>query len=153
MKRYATKMLHYDAWAFSKITEAFEHQHITDEKCLAWLSHIVWTYRHWLERFQKGTSTSPIWETRSLDEIKKLYQQVYSELEHFIADQSGSTLQENISYSNSKGQKFEQPLEDLVIHVFNHATHHRGQIVSRLRDMGYQPPRTDYVVYMREKLA
>lgn len=31
-------------------------------------------------------------------------------------------------YSNIKGEKFTSTLDDILIHVFNHSTYHRGQV-------------------------
>jgi len=35
-------------------------------------------------------------------------------------------------------------------HVANHATYHRGQIVTMLRQLGRTPPSTDYIRWLRE---
>lgn len=41
-------------------------------------------------------------------------------------------------------------VEDMVLHVFNHATYHRGQLITLGRQAGLtQPPRTDYIYYIR----
>jgi uncharacterized damage-inducible protein DinB len=39
-----------------------------------------------------------------------------------------------ISYSNSTGY-FESVISDCLIHLVNHATHHRGQIIKAIRDL------------------
>jgi uncharacterized damage-inducible protein DinB len=33
------------------------------------------------------------------------------------------------------------------LHFVNHATYHRGQVVSLLRQLGYLPPHTDLVYF------
>jgi len=41
-------------------------------------------------------------------------------------------------------------VEDIVLHVFNHATYHRGQLITLGRQAGLtQPPRTDYIYFIR----
>ena len=45
------------------------------------------------------------------------------------ADDLGST----VAYRNSQGERFERSLHDVLDHVANHGTHHRGQIVLLLR--------------------
>ena len=37
----------------------------------------------------------------------------------------------------------------LILHVNNHATLHRGQIIGMFRQLGYQPPSTDLFTYHR----
>ena len=45
------------------------------------------------------------------------------------------------------------PLWQLVQHVTNHSTYHRGQVVTFLRQLGAKPAATDLVAWDREKGA
>jgi len=49
-----------------------------------------------------------------------------------------------------KGRVWRQPLWQLVFHVVNHGTHHRGQTAGFLRALGRIPPALDMTVYYRE---
>lgn len=48
-------------------------------------------------------------------------------LEAFVEGLAGEDLDRNVAYRNTAGQKFEMPLCEILAHVFNHQTHHRGQ--------------------------
>ena len=48
-----------------------------------------------------------------------------------------------------KGDPFETPLWQIVLHVVNHATLHRGQVMAMLRQLGIPPPPTDLISYYR----
>jgi len=48
------------------------------------------------------------------------------------------------------GSPGETPASQLVLHVVNHATLHRGQVVGMLRQLGVKPPNTDFFFYLRE---
>jgi uncharacterized damage-inducible protein DinB len=50
-----------------------------------------------------------------------------------------------------RGQKQESPLWWAVAHVFNHQTHHRGQITALLTQQGYDPGATDLFAMLREE--
>lgn len=41
-------------------------------------------------------------------------------------------------------------LGELVQHVFNHSTYHRGQVALLIRQLGYEPPSTDYHDFLAE---
>jgi uncharacterized damage-inducible protein DinB len=42
--------------------------------------------------------------------------------------------------------------EEIMLHVFNHATYHRGQLITMGRQVGLQnPPRADYIYYIGEQ--
>jgi len=43
------------------------------------------------------------------------------------------------------------PMEEMVFNIINHATYHRGQIVTLLRRLGKSVSPTDYVPYLLEK--
>ncbi|MEI9934102.1 MAG: DinB family protein [Ferruginibacter sp.] len=54
------------------------------------------------------------------------------------------------SYKTFKGDPFTQPLYEVVFHVFNHSTYHRGQLVTILRQLGVEKiPSTDLIVFYR----
>lgn len=47
-----------------------------------------------------------------------------------------------------RGKEF--ALHELVQHVANHSTYHRGQVVLLLRQLGQQPPSTDFALFLVE---
>lgn len=53
-------------------------------------------------------------------------------------------------YRSMAGQPFESPLWQLVQHVANHSTYHRGQVVAMLRMLGARVPGTDLVAWDRQ---
>jgi uncharacterized damage-inducible protein DinB len=50
-----------------------------------------------------------------------------------------------------RGNTWTQPFWQLVLHVVNHATHHRGQVSGFLRAMGRVPPPLDLVAFYRAR--
>jgi uncharacterized damage-inducible protein DinB len=57
------------------------------------------------------------------------------------------------AYVDTKGRPWEQPLWQIVQHVINHGTHHRGQVSGFLRSMGHTPPVTDLHHYYRQRAS
>ncbi len=58
-----------------------------------------------------------------------------------------------ISYKDLKGNPYETPAWQIVLHVVNHGTHHRGQVQGFLRAMGITPKPLDLIAYYREQTA
>ncbi|RTL51537.1 MAG: hypothetical protein EKK39_07980 [Sphingobacteriales bacterium] len=59
-------------------------------------------------------------------------------------------LEKVIVYKNLKKEYFEQPLWQILLHIFNHSTYHRGQLVTMLRQLGItELPSTDYIQWVR----
>jgi uncharacterized damage-inducible protein DinB len=64
---------------------------------------------------------------------------------------SDTDLHQMISYRNIAGEHFTQPLFQLIHHLFNHQTYHRGQLVTMMRELGETKlPGTDFVTWARE---
>lgn len=56
------------------------------------------------------------------------------------------------AYQNSKKEQFKQPVWQMLLHVFNHATYHRGQLVTILRQLKEEKvPSTDFIEWSRKK--
>lgn len=61
-------------------------------------------------------------------------------------------LQHVFQYQNSKREQFKQPLCQMLLHLFNHGTYHRGQLVTILRQLGVEKiPATDFILWSRKK--
>ncbi|HMJ48515.1 MAG TPA: DinB family protein [Ferruginibacter sp.] len=61
-------------------------------------------------------------------------------------------LQHVFAYQNSKKEQFKQPVYEMLLHLFNHNTYHRGQLVTMLRQLGVDKiPPTDFSVFCRKK--
>jgi len=72
--------------------------------------------------------------------------------EQWISNASPAALQHVFQYFNSRKESFKQPVYQMLLHVFNHGTYHRGQLVNILRQLGIEKiPQTDFIVYSRSK--
>ena len=56
-----------------------------------------------------------------------------------------------VAFRNLAGNAFEAPLWELLQHMANHATHHRGQVVALLRQLGARVVTTDLLAWDRER--
>ena len=60
-------------------------------------------------------------------------------------------LEHVFQYQNSKRELFKQPIYQMLVHVFNHGTYHRGQLVNMLRQLGEEKvPQTDFIQWSRK---
>jgi uncharacterized damage-inducible protein DinB len=53
-------------------------------------------------------------------------------------------------YRTSEGQPKENDFREMLTHVIIHSSVHRGNIMLKLRDEGFEPPKIDYIIYLRE---
>jgi len=63
-----------------------------------------------------------------------------------------AALDHEFIYKNSKKDQFKQPVYEALHHLFNHQTHHRGQLSTMLRQVGVDKiPNTDLIAFSRKK--
>jgi uncharacterized damage-inducible protein DinB len=120
------------------------------------LNHLLLTDRGWLGRF-----TGAPWTFRSLDqelyadfdELRRERAHTDAAIEQYTAALTAERLLEDFSYTTYAGRKFTHPLGPAVTHLFNHQTHHRGQLTTLLSQLGIDPGVTDLIAYYRERSA
>ncbi len=70
----------------------------------------------------------------------------------WVNNASDLSLEHVFQYYNNKKEYFKQPVYQVLQHVFNHGTYHRGQLVNMLRQLGVEKiPATDFIVWCRKK--
>jgi len=63
-----------------------------------------------------------------------------------------AALQHEFIYKNSRKDQFKQPVYEMLMHLFNHQTYHRGQLITMLRQCGETNiPNTDLIAFLRKK--
>lgn len=68
-----------------------------------------------------------------------------------LSSQSDSYSASIVEYNDMKGIRHNSQVSDIIHHLVNHSTFHRGQIVTMLRELGVtQIPSTDYITFTRE---
>jgi len=65
---------------------------------------------------------------------------------------SEEELKKEFEYKNLKGLSYRSTIWQIVQHVFNHGTYHRGQLINMLRQLGVEKvPQTDFIIWSRKK--
>jgi uncharacterized damage-inducible protein DinB len=116
------------------------------------LGHIVGAEWIWLSRWRGTNPTGvPDWlEAPTLEGLRSRLSRVESERAAFLEGLSVEDLERPLAYRTLDGTAHSTRLLDLLLHLVNHSTYHRGQLTTLLRQVGGAPPATDYVVYTRQ---
>lgn len=115
-----------------------------------WNSEAVWWQRMKLQ--ERIIEPKDNFNGATADAIDSLLQQNKQWIE-WINNAQEHHLDHVFQYRNFKGEQFKQPLFQMFLHVFNHGTYHRGQIVTMLRQLGIEKiPPTDFIVWSRRKI-
>ncbi|MEO9021755.1 MAG: DinB family protein [Ginsengibacter sp.] len=70
----------------------------------------------------------------------------------WVSNATENNITHVFGYYNTKKAYFKQPVYEVLLHLFNHQTYHRGQIITMLRQSGIDKiPATDFIVFSRKK--
>lgn len=70
----------------------------------------------------------------------------------WIEKSRNASFEHEFIYYNLRKERFKQPVYEMLLHLFNHGTYHRGQLVCMLRELGItEIPQTDLIVFQRKK--
>jgi len=71
----------------------------------------------------------------------------------FVSKLSQQDLDGIIRYKSFTGGELSNPLWQILHQLTNHASYHRGQVVTLLRQLGVKAVSTDLILYYREQAA
>jgi uncharacterized damage-inducible protein DinB len=164
-REYARAMSKYNLWQNENLTQAADQLSDDDRKLdrqsffgsiQQTFSHVLWADQLWLSRF---TETEPpsggILESIRLFEDwnsftaeRKRFDQV---ILNWAQDVQTDWFEGDLTwFSGAVGREVTKPKSMLVLQLFNHQTHHRGQIHAMLTAAGVKPGDTD-VPFMPEE--
>lgn len=149
-------LLSYNRWANGRLLDAASHLAPADftrdlgasfGSVRGTLVHILWGERRWLQFWLDGSfipepnmeafpdTTTLAGEWSALDRDREMFAAA-------LTDErlSGPVTVRDKTYT----------LGELVHHIMNHSTYHRGQVALLLRQLGQKPPATDYRLFLSE---
>jgi uncharacterized damage-inducible protein DinB len=156
------RLLDYTVWANHRVMRVAATISIDDFKrdlgnshggVRGTLTHMMSAEWIWLERW-KGVSPQ-----RHLDEgefpdllaLRERWSVVEEHRVSWLRSLDDRAPAADVAYQTMDGRAFHSPLWALVQHVANHATYHRGQVLTLLRLVGAKPVNTDMVLWDRER--
>ena len=163
MKAIIDMYASFNLWADKKITDAvalmpeerskkelkssFQSVHST-------LIHLGNAQIAWMNRIQKKSdpdiAVTDI--SHSTEFIIKRLLTRSAEWERLMLSMSDDDLLTEVTYTTIRGEVFTERVFEIAMQVMNHATYHRGQIVTMMRELGETVlPRTDFIEYVRRR--
>jgi uncharacterized damage-inducible protein DinB len=112
-------------------------------------AHIYGADRIWLARW-KGSSPDRLWgdaDFASLAALRAGWDALESEQRAFVEGLAEADLGRPLVYRNTEGKEFQVTLGALLLHVVNHATHHRSEAATMITQISGSPPDTGINTY------
>ena len=119
------------------------------------LAHILGAEWLWLERWHgrlpdalpKATDYS------NLEALRARWNEIERDLLDYVVSLSNEDLARILSIKTTQGVPYSQPLWQMLQHLVNHGSYHRGQIAAMLRQLGAKAQTTDLIAFYRQRAA
>ena len=148
----------YGRWADGRMLEAvgkLTPEQYAQEPAPGWASvrstvvHMAGAMRMWAHWLEGDTTARRPDEAAlpNLDGAERLLFDAHDAFDRLIALTSPETLSSIWEAVDPRGNPRRIPYWAVYRHVANHATYHRGQVASKLKRLGVEPPFTDLVMW------
>jgi len=157
-KSQIIELYSYNEWANRKLLNAVNH--LENEELIRDLSssfrsirdtivHIIGAEELWLSRWtgEQGRTLLKPDDFPTYTSLADRWNDFGDQLDSFLGSLTEEDLMEEISYKNIKGISYSLELWKQILHVTNHSSYHRGQVVTMLRQLKKQPPSIDLIYY------
>lgn len=148
----------YSLWASMLVLEAAEK--LTKEAVkldrgnsfggiLGTLSHIFKADRVWIKRFSgdRYFTLAQAGDDFDLAALKQAWPPLMGEFAAWIRAQEETKLIERLEWCNLKGEDKSELIYKLLLHVVNHGSYHRGQVITMIKQAGGEVVSTDLLFY------
>ena len=161
MKQLLISYANYDYWANEQmlgvvlgLTKAEQQQQIQSSfpSIHKTCSHMWDAYRIWWQRLQKESNIMgpTVNADHPIETVVENILKYNKQWIDWVTNASIAELDSVLDFKTMKGDTFSQPMRDILLHLSNHGTYHRGQLVTMLRQVGVEKiPQTDYILYSR----
>jgi uncharacterized damage-inducible protein DinB len=170
----------YNHWAnerlFSALEKLSDHQ-FTEAVPSSFPSiretvfHILFAEWLWLKRWQGKSPRSTLadpdvspatWSTltpggmptmkelSTLPALRSFADSIEQERQEFLRGLSEDVLHARLQFSDMGGTLYSEPLVQLMQHLVNHGTYHRGQVITMQRQIGVETVALDMLYFFRE---
>ncbi len=123
-----------------------------DRSVFGTLAHIIWAEWRWLGRWL-APAPAPGPDPLLCADLPALAAR-WADLERaqaeFLEPLPETALQEWRTYENPPGTRWTYTLSQMLQHLVNHSTYHRGQVATLLRQSGARAEATDLLVFVDE---
>ncbi len=144
MKTFFKELFEYGYHFNQKLGDAFiTNPDRISEKSVKLYNHILNAHQIWNNRIEPKQPALGVWEIHPIQNCKDI-DKINYENSLLILDKFD--LNDTINYTNTKGRN---SIRDILFHIVNHSTYHRGQIATEFKQNGIDPLVTDYIFHKR----
>jgi len=129
-----------------------ERGHPSFTRAVQVFAHMLLARRVWLTRLQGGQHQVRDWfPTLPLEELRQMARSLDADWVTYLDTCEAQSLDAECNYASSEGVAYASQIRDILTHVYNHSTYHRGQLARLVSECGGQRAATDYILLTRRR--
>jgi uncharacterized damage-inducible protein DinB len=145
-KLFLTELFEYNDYANRLFLPVLMYERNIPEKAQLIFSHILNAHSLWLDRISGNEYRYGVWQLHKAIDLEEIHFKNHNDTIELLDKE---IFEQKITYTNSQGNSYENRIDEILIHVTNHSTYHRGQVATIIKQAGITPPVTDYIAYKR----
>lgn len=120
-----------------------KHEQILGQRTIQTFFHTLNAHNIWNSRIL-GKPEFGVQQSHLLENCKGIDLDNFRETFEII---NTIDFDKRLIHTNAKGYHYNNSIREVLFHINNHSTHHKGQIIADLRNAGIEPLITDYIFY------
>ena len=162
LTRHLAQLLAYHGWAYERLLDSLKPVDDTayHAPCGLFfgslhgtLNHLAVVDRIWLARVQQEPAPFDRLDTQAVADRHRLPSYLAEGVQAWqalLGLHDDDSLTQPLVYRNMRGEPQQRSLAEIVTHLVNHGTHHRGQASAALSAMGLEVPAMDFIYFKPE---
>ncbi|MFS4466429.1 DinB family protein [Maribacter sp. 2210JD10-5] len=147
MKVFFNELFDYNFHCNKKIIEACIAMETVPDITQELFSHILNAHHIWNARILGKPYEFEVWQKHPVTTWGDIHYE--NQRSSFEITMNADAFDKRIDYENTEGRLFTNTLRDMLFHIINHSTNHRGQIALDFRKNNLEPIVLDYAFYRR----
>ncbi len=147
MKAFFNQIFDYNFYCNKKIIDQCIAMETVSEETISLFSCILNTHHIWNSRILKVAPTYTLKQIHSVKEWGDIHYE--NQRSSFEITSNADDFEDRIDYENSEGRLFTNTLQDMLFHIINFSTQHRGKIEVDFNKIGVDPLILDFALYKR----
>ena len=156
-----SSLIDYHYWARNRLLDAVERlspeQFRQDlgnsfDSVRGTLAHLVSAERAWCSRWRGESPTGHLAPTdfETVEEVRARWLEAEAQVREFVEQLGADGVNRVFRYTQLDGAPRNSVFWQMLQHVVNHASYHRGQVTTMLRQLGARPPQSqDLIAFYR----
>jgi uncharacterized damage-inducible protein DinB len=147
MKDFLSELYQFNHRTNERLSHAlYEHESDLPKEAVKLFSHILNSHEVWNSRISGTQPSYQVWQVHSTSDLQKIDRINFENSQSILQN---TDLNRRLDYRNTKGVPYNNSVRDVLFHVVNHSTYHRGQVATMFRKAGIEPLVTDFIAYKR----